>query len=368
MDNRNVRTLDQRRSATALRRAAAGDSIRTVAIAFLANLLIAVAKLIAGLVSRSTGMLAEAAHSAADSINEVFHVSATSAIAPLSNFSGKGLAPHGQYHGMSAVGAFDMAGNVKEWCFNATSGDRFILGGAWNEPVYMFSEADGQPAFSRTDNFGFRLVKNDKVNPSLTQPVEYPHRDFSKETPVTKSVFDLMRGLYAYDKPPLRASVDAVDDSDEHWRKEKVSYDAAYGNERISAYVFLPRHTQPPYQTVVYFPGSSVILTHSSAEVQPEFGAAVIRSGRAFVLPIYKSTYERGTRSLRIILPKRIYIASMCWPGTRISHAPSIICKHARTLMLRGLPTMDSAGVHGLVRFFLPLTRALKRRSCLPEV
>ena len=67
-----MRNLPQRRSATALRRAAAGESIRTVVIAFLANIVIAIAKLIAGLASRSTGMLAEAAHSAADSVNEVF--------------------------------------------------------------------------------------------------------------------------------------------------------------------------------------------------------------------------------------------------------------------------------------------------------
>jgi cation diffusion facilitator family transporter len=72
MDPRNFGTLSQRRSATALRRAAAGESTRTVVIAFLANVVIAVAKLIAGLASRSTAMLAEAAHSAADSINEVF--------------------------------------------------------------------------------------------------------------------------------------------------------------------------------------------------------------------------------------------------------------------------------------------------------
>jgi cation diffusion facilitator family transporter len=64
--------MPQRRSVTALRRVAAGDSTRTVVIAFLANIVIAVAKLIAGLTSGSTGMLAEAAHSAADSINEVF--------------------------------------------------------------------------------------------------------------------------------------------------------------------------------------------------------------------------------------------------------------------------------------------------------
>lgn len=61
-----------RRSATALRRAREGESTRTIVIALLANIVIAIAKLIAGLVTGSTGMLAEAAHSAADSMNEVF--------------------------------------------------------------------------------------------------------------------------------------------------------------------------------------------------------------------------------------------------------------------------------------------------------
>ena len=46
--------------------------MRTIIVALLANLVIATAKLIGGLVSGSTGMLAEAAHSAADSVNEIF--------------------------------------------------------------------------------------------------------------------------------------------------------------------------------------------------------------------------------------------------------------------------------------------------------
>lgn len=45
--------------------------MRTIVIALVANVVIAVAKLIAGLLSRSTAMLAEAAHSFADSLNEV---------------------------------------------------------------------------------------------------------------------------------------------------------------------------------------------------------------------------------------------------------------------------------------------------------
>jgi cation diffusion facilitator family transporter len=64
--------VPHRRSATFLRRVAEGGGSRTVAIALAANLVIAIAKLVAGLVSGSTGMLAESAHSFADSTNEVF--------------------------------------------------------------------------------------------------------------------------------------------------------------------------------------------------------------------------------------------------------------------------------------------------------
>jgi len=47
------------------------DSVRTIVIALVANVVIAVAKLITGLMSGSTALLAEAAHSFADSSNEV---------------------------------------------------------------------------------------------------------------------------------------------------------------------------------------------------------------------------------------------------------------------------------------------------------
>jgi eukaryotic-like serine/threonine-protein kinase len=238
---------------------------------------------------------------AGKSLPTIFHwtraagVAANSEIVPLSNFSTRGLAPVGRYRGIDAVGAYDMAGNAKEWCFNSTAKGRFILGGGWNEPLYMFNEADGQSPFARAENFGFRLAKYiTPPAPTLLGAVDYPRRDFGKEKPVSDSVFEVIRGLYRYDPSALNAAVDSVDDSHEHWRAEKVSFDAAYGGERVSAYVFLPRHGQPPYETVVYFPGSAGIQTRSSEELQPPYDGAVIKSGRALVFPIYKGTYERG--------------------------------------------------------------------------
>src|SRR5215203_5855493 len=51
---------------------AGGESTGTVIVAGLANLAIAVAKLIGGLISHSSAMMSEAAHSVADTVTEVF--------------------------------------------------------------------------------------------------------------------------------------------------------------------------------------------------------------------------------------------------------------------------------------------------------
>src|SRR5215207_6911409 len=60
-----------RHSRAALQSAAEGESARTIRIALIANIAIAVAKLVAGLISGSAALLGEAGHSFADSLNEV---------------------------------------------------------------------------------------------------------------------------------------------------------------------------------------------------------------------------------------------------------------------------------------------------------
>jgi dienelactone hydrolase len=212
-----------------------------------------------------------------------------------SNFSGKGLAAAGSYRGVGPFGTYDMAGNAKEWCLNATGEKRYILGGAWNEPSYMFNDADAQLPFSRADNFGFRLVKFTGDTPVAAAPIDWPYRDFNKEKPIPDAVFSAFRGLYTYDRTALDAVVDPPDESDERWRKEKATFNTAYGKERMFAYLFLPRTGHPPYQTVLVFPGSNAIYERSSHDLPAmRYLAFLIKSGRAVVFPIYKSTFERG--------------------------------------------------------------------------
>ena len=80
-------------------------------------------------------------------------------------------------------------------------------------------------------------------------------RDYSQEQPVSDEVFAIYRDLYSYDRSELNASTDWADQSPPYWVKEKVTYDAAYGGEKIGAYLFRPKQPSPPYQAIVYFPG-----------------------------------------------------------------------------------------------------------------
>lgn len=237
-------------------------------------------------------------------------------IIPASNFGGAGPSHVGTYPGMSWSGTFDMAGNVKEWISNeASSGKRYILGGAWNEPTYMFFDADARSPFDRSANFGFRCAKYVLTGGSAraVDPVTVQVRDFNREKPVSDQLFHVYKSLYSYDKTPLNAVVESTQETSD-WKQEKITFDAAYGKERIIAYLFLPKTASPPFHTVVYFPGASAIRQRSSAnEPQLESFDFIIKSGRAVFFPVYKATFERGDG------------LNTGWPNTTSSYRDHVI-------------------------------------------
>jgi serine/threonine protein kinase/formylglycine-generating enzyme required for sulfatase activity/dienelactone hydrolase len=223
--------------------------------------------------------------------------SANSKMVPASNFGGQGPARVGSYGGMSRFGTYDMAGNVKEWCWNeAGEGKRYILGGAWDEPTYTFNDADARSPFQRSANFGFRCARyvSERGVGKAGDQVTLRARDFNREKPASDQLFRIYKSLYSYDKTPLNAVVESTERTAD-WKREKITFAAAYGNERVIAYLFLPLKASPPFQTVVYFPGAFAVYYRNFENGWPseEFDF-LIKSGRAVMFPVYKSTYERG--------------------------------------------------------------------------
>jgi len=228
-------------------------------------------------------------------------------LAPQSNFNGKGPAPVGSNPGMTPCGAYDMAGNVREWCWNESPKGRIIRGGAWNDATYMFSNWSQDSPFNRSSKNGFRCTlyqDHEKIPQSALESVKIGQvPDFYQAKPVSNSIFQVYKEQFAYDKADLDAQLEWRNESSEDWTQEKISFNAAYDNERMIAYLFLPRKTPPPYQAILYFPGAGSILQKTSKDMDKywEFDvrlSLLVKNGRAVLYPIYKGTFERGDNAL----------------------------------------------------------------------
>jgi predicted esterase len=217
----------------------------------------------------------------------------------VSNFGDQGPAAVGSHPGLGDFGTYDMAGNVKEWCWNEGDAGRYVAGGAWGETrsMYKMDVFTERPPLSRELTHGFRCARYqappDEALLGSLIPFWSP-RFKSTTGPVADEIFAAYRRMYSYDRSALEVTVDSIDENSPHWRKETVSFEAAYGNERLSAHLFLPRNAEPPYQPVVWFPGGdSFLMPAGDALASPYLFDFIPRSGRALVYPVYKGMYER---------------------------------------------------------------------------
>ena len=229
----------------------------------------------------------------------LFHWSAAnrqeqlSDIVRVSNF-GDAPAPVGSRRGLSDFGTFDMAGNVREWVSNASATGRYVLGGAWSDPTYSFNvDSDSDDPWVRAATNGLRCARYlAPLDDSLTRALELDEQQPEPE-PVSDELYEAYSRIFQYDERPLNARIDERRLEDK-WSYELVSFDAAYGGERVMAHVFLPSDVEPPYQAVVWFPGNDAFLLGADdALASPYLFDFIPSGGRALVYPVYKGTYQR---------------------------------------------------------------------------
>lgn len=224
-----------------------------------------------------------------------FGASFFSEVVTLGNFGGRGPEAVGTLKDLGPYGTLGMAGNVKEWAWNEVAGKRYILGGGWNEPPYMATYDDARPPLDRAETNGFRCMKETVPSgASILAPLVPARAAPRPREPLTDREFAAIRRFYAYDRVPLEARLERAEEH-EHWRRERVSFTAAYGGERVIANILLPKNVPPPYQVVVWFPGSYALELRSTEADLPfsMYFDFIARSGRALVYPVYSGTYER---------------------------------------------------------------------------
>lgn len=221
-------------------------------------------------------------------------------IYPLSNFSGRSPDPVGKNKGITSFGIYDMAGNVREWCLNETKSERVIAGGAYSDATYMFTTWSQLPPMDRSPETGFRCVRyieKEKIPQTAYRKIMMGSGlDYSNSHPVSDEVFRTFRYQFLYDKTDLKAVIEERDTIPEKWINEMISFNTAYEGERMIIYMFLPIKGTPPYQTLIFFPGSYAVMEKEikKSNVPMWFFDYILKSGRAVVFPVYRGTYERN--------------------------------------------------------------------------
>ncbi|HEX9251772.1 MAG TPA: SUMF1/EgtB/PvdO family nonheme iron enzyme, partial [Ignavibacteriaceae bacterium] len=210
------------------------------------------------------------------------------------NFNGRGTEPVNHYEfGLSAYGCYNMAGNVKEWCMNKSNDGYIQTGGSYEDPYYVYSDFGSYPGFFSSDGLGFRCVintvimNNDPAAITINRSPKIPNY-----LPINNAGYKTLLSFYNYDKKPLNSKIISKSETD-FWIKEKISFDCPFG-DRITAYLFLPKNAQKPYQCIVWDPHGGVYFLGASADWAAEIlYSGNIKSGRALYVIVPMGSSER---------------------------------------------------------------------------
>ena len=204
----------------------------------------------------------------------------------------------GSYTGVSPFGVSDLCGNVSEWVVNAVGSQRLSLGGSTEDQEYFFNQANPADPFDRSQKRGFRCIKyrSDK-SAELLADIQLHYRDYTDATKVSDEIFAVYKNQFDYDNSALEPVVSySKQDESPDFVKERVEFNAAYGGERMIAYLYLPKNSKPPYQTLIFFHGAGAINPVTSEDNLRAMDSFkfIPQSGRAFVVPVLKGQWDRN--------------------------------------------------------------------------
>ena len=177
-------------------------------------------------------------------------------IADSGAFGAKGPARIDAHRAVGPFGTSDMAGNVKEWCWTETGdGQRFILGGGWDDSSYAYTNPEALPPFDRSATNGFRCVRyaapvvdallcGAAANFAITRRKSRSPRMLSVwfAACIPRRVANSRPGWSPLTRQPRTGE------------RRRCRIGAAYGRDRVVAYLFVPKNATPPFKRWSTFP------------------------------------------------------------------------------------------------------------------
>jgi TolB-like protein len=237
---------------------------------------------------------------AAGSIVE-FWESVSPAIVHGSNFGGQELAPVGRYGSVGPHGTYDMAGNAREWLWTQGSLGRWVAGGAFDEPRYLYMQPDEAPPSDRSAANGFRCMRPAQAGTAheeLRRPILPPAVDFAAMKPVGDAAYSVLAQQLDYRRTPFTPRVEAADSSNPAWTVERVTLPTGYDDTSFAVQLFLPRDRRPPFGVIFYLPHSGEFVAPvTTADFDPSAGGVPLdflpKSGWALAVVAFDGAYER---------------------------------------------------------------------------
>ena len=212
-----------------------------------------------------------------------------------SNFDGQGPAEVASYPSLGVSGAYDLAGNVREWVSTPSGSGRYLLGGAWSDPIYWAHDSHAASPWQREPTDGFRCAEFPEGDPPehLQIGFDYPPQDLTRRGVMSDEVFQARLNSTRYDRTrPLSATVESTTELDWGATRQWVSIDAANG-DRMSVRLHFPTDLEPPFQPVIFFGGGNWIRSAEMEDPQPPL-PELIGTGRVLVEPVFDGTFDRN--------------------------------------------------------------------------
>jgi pimeloyl-ACP methyl ester carboxylesterase len=227
--------------------------------------------------------------------------SAASAIVNGSNFDGRELAPVGQFDSVGPHGTYDMAGNAREWLWTDGSLGRWVAGGAFDEPRYLYLNRDESPPTDRSATNGFRCMRLAQATPGndeLRGPIVAKSVDYAALKPVGDDAYSLLAQQLDYRRAPFTPRVEQAASTNPAWTVERVTLPTGFDDTSFAVQLFLPRDRRPPFGVVFYLPHSGEFAAPvTTAEFDPAAVGVPLdflpKSGWVLAVVAFDGAYER---------------------------------------------------------------------------